>query len=126
MFNLPQVAFPRVRHSSARASSGICGGISLFSALGTTPINGLTPFKTLGIHEPFQREGRMAKTPKNHGKDWTDKDVTELRRLAKHNTPTRVIALKTGRSTEAIYQKASTEGISLRPTNQSPYTRSKK
>jgi hypothetical protein len=68
----------------------------------------------------------MAKTPKNHGKDWTHKDVTELRRLAKQNTPTRVIALRTGRSTEAIYQKASAEGISLRPTNQSPYTQKRR
>jgi hypothetical protein len=68
----------------------------------------------------------MAKTPKNHGKDWTAKDVNEFRQLARQNTPTRVIALKTGRSTEAIYQKASTEGISLAPTNQSPYGRRKK
>jgi hypothetical protein len=86
----------------------------------------LTRFETLGIHEPSNARTEWPKTPKNHGKDWTHKDVTELRRLAKQNTPTRVIALKTGRSTEAVYQKASTEGISLRPTNQSPYTRSKK
>jgi hypothetical protein len=32
-----------------------------------------------------------------------------------------VVALKLGRSTESIYQKASIEGVSLRPTNQSPY-----
>ena len=31
-----------------------------------------------------------------------------------------------GRSTESIYQKASIEGVSLRPTNQSPYNRRKK
>jgi hypothetical protein len=68
----------------------------------------------------------MAKTPKNHGKDWTSRDLSELKRLARQNTPTRVVALKLGRSTESIYQKASIEGVSLRPTNQSPYNRRKK
>ena len=42
------------------------------------------------------------------------------------NTPTRVIGLKLGRTPEAIYTKASQEDISLKPTNQSPYNRSKK
>jgi hypothetical protein len=68
----------------------------------------------------------MAKSPKKHGKEWTASDVSELRQLAKQNTPTRVIALKIGRSTEAVYQKASAEGISLRPTNRRPYGRRKK
>jgi hypothetical protein len=68
----------------------------------------------------------MAKTPKNHGKDWTNKDVSALRRLAGQNTPTRVIALKLGRSPESVYQKAHLEDISLRPTNQSPYNRREK
>jgi hypothetical protein len=52
----------------------------------------------------------MAKTPKNHGEDWTRRDLSELKRLAKQNTPTRVVALKLGRSIESIYQKASIEG----------------
>lgn len=67
----------------------------------------------------------MAKTPKNHGSDWTPGDVKELKQLAKGNTPTRVIGLKMGRTPGAVQQKASTEGISLRPTNQSPYNRRK-
>lgn len=67
----------------------------------------------------------MAKTPGNHGKHWTPQDVTQLKQLAKENTPTRVIGLKMGRTPDAVAQKASTEYISLKPTNQSPYNRRK-
>ena len=67
----------------------------------------------------------MAKKPENHGKPWTRQDVKELRELAKHNTPTRVIGIKTGRTPASIYAKASEEGIPLKPTNQSPYNRRK-
>jgi hypothetical protein len=63
----------------------------------------------------------MAKTPPNHGKEWTRKDVAQLREEVKHNTPTRVIGLHMGRTPESIYTKASEENISLKPTNQSPY-----
>jgi hypothetical protein len=63
----------------------------------------------------------MAKKPPNQGKPWTDSEVRKLKDLAKHNTPTRVIGLKMGRSTESVYAKASDENISLKPTNQSPY-----
>jgi hypothetical protein len=63
----------------------------------------------------------MAKRPPNDGKHWSDKDVRELKSLAKENTPTRVIGLKMGRTPEAVYAKASDEGVSLKPTNQSPY-----
>jgi hypothetical protein len=68
----------------------------------------------------------MAKTPKNSGKQWTDKDVSQLKELAKGNTPTRVIGLKLERSEASIQSKASAEGISLKPVNQSPYNRTKK
>jgi hypothetical protein len=67
----------------------------------------------------------MAKTPKNHGKPWTGDEVKQLRQLAKENTPTRVAGLKLGRTEDAVYAKASDEGISLKPTNQSPYNRQK-
>ena len=67
----------------------------------------------------------MAKPPKNHGNEWTPFDVKQLKQLAKENTPTRVAALKLGRTSAAVQQKASTEGISLKPTNQSPYNRRK-
>lgn len=65
----------------------------------------------------------MAKEPKNHGKSWTQTDVRTLRDLARGNTPTRVIGLKMGRTPDAVQQKAITEGISLKPTNQAPYDR---
>jgi hypothetical protein len=68
----------------------------------------------------------MAKKPKNQGTTWSNKDVASLKRLASGNTPTRVIGLKLGRSPDAIYSKASDEGVSLKPTNQSPYNRRKK
>lgn len=63
----------------------------------------------------------MAKTPKNHGKGWTPQQVNELKELAKGNTPTRVIALKLGRTEDSVRSKAQDENISLKPTNQSPY-----
>ncbi|MER8734704.1 hypothetical protein NKH28_34005 [Mesorhizobium sp. M1227] len=67
----------------------------------------------------------MAKQPKNQGKAWTPDQVKTLKELAKGNTPTRVIGLKLQRTEDTIYAKASDEGISLSPTNQSPYNRSK-
>lgn len=68
----------------------------------------------------------MAKQPSNHGKSWTDSQVKDLRGLAKGNTPTRVAALKLGRTPEAVQAKASSLGVSLKPTNQSPYGMKKK
>ena len=67
----------------------------------------------------------MAKSTRNSGKSWTPKDVQQLRQMAKGNTPTRVIGFKLGRTEASIYGKASSEGISLSPTNQSPYNRRK-
>jgi hypothetical protein len=67
----------------------------------------------------------MAKKPSNQGKHWTNQDIRDLKTLAHQNTPTRVIGLKMGRTSEAIYAKASEEGISLKPTNQRPYNRRK-
>ncbi|MEN6520520.1 MAG: hypothetical protein ABFD46_05130 [Armatimonadota bacterium] len=68
----------------------------------------------------------MTKKPANSGKQWTDQQVRELKKLAKENTPTRVIGLKLERTEEAIRSKASEESVSLKPTNQSPYDRTKK
>lgn len=67
----------------------------------------------------------MAKTPSNHGKEWKPAEVKQLRELARENTPTRVIGLKLDRTPGAVHSKASEENISLKPTNQSPYNRSK-
>ena len=63
----------------------------------------------------------MASKLANHREEWTDKDVRKLEKLVDGNTPTRLIARELGRTTGAVYQKASEEGISLKPTNQSPY-----
>ena len=68
----------------------------------------------------------MSKSTRNTGKPWTAPQVQELKQLAKHNTPTRVIGLKLGRTEAAVYAKASAEGVSLAPTNQSPYGTAKK
>lgn len=65
----------------------------------------------------------MSKPPKNHGTSWSKDDVSQLKQLAKENTPTRVIGLKMQRSPGAVQGKASHEGISLKPTNQAPYNR---
>lgn len=65
----------------------------------------------------------MPKSTRNTGNPWTRQDVADLRRLAKVDTPTRVIGLKLGRTVGAVYQRASQEGISLAPTNQSPRNR---
>jgi hypothetical protein len=65
----------------------------------------------------------MAKQPHNHRAEWTRQEVKELRQLAKQNTPTRVIGLKLGRTPASIHNKATREGISLKPINQSPYGR---
>jgi len=68
----------------------------------------------------------MPKRPENYGKNWTIQDVNYLKKLAKENTPTRVIGLKLGRTPGSVQTKASERGISLKPTNQSPYNRQKK
>lgn len=67
----------------------------------------------------------MAKSTRNTGRPWTPQDIRQLKELARGNTPTRVIGPKLGRTATAIYGKASSEGISLGPTNQSPYNRKK-
>ena len=68
----------------------------------------------------------MTKSTRNTGKNWTKGEISQLRSLARQNTPTRVIGLKLGRTENSIRSKASDNGISLKPTNQSPYNRRKK
>lgn len=68
----------------------------------------------------------MTKSTRNSGKRWSSADEGELKRLARVNTPTRVIGLKLGRSEDAVQSKASELGTSLKPTNQSPYNRRRK
>jgi len=62
----------------------------------------------------------MQKLPyyhRNARKPWTDKEVAQLEKLAEQDTPTPVIGLRLGRSTAAVYTKASQEDISLMPPN---------
>jgi hypothetical protein len=63
----------------------------------------------------------MAKAPKNGGSAWTAADDRQLRQLARENTPTRVIAIKLARTPGAVSTRASQQGVSLKPSNQSPY-----
>lgn len=63
----------------------------------------------------------MTKHPEHHEQPWTEDDITQLRELAARNTPTRVIGIKLGRTEDAVYAAAAKHGISLKPSNQSPY-----
>lgn len=67
----------------------------------------------------------MAKYNRNSGKPITSMDIKAVRQLADKNTPTGVIGLEIGRTENSIRKIASENGISLRPTNQSPYNRKK-
>lgn len=62
-------------------------------------------------------------TPANHGRPWTGGDEKTLGQLVRQNTPTRVVGVKLKRTPGAVNAKASGLGVSLKPTNQSPYNR---
>lgn len=68
----------------------------------------------------------MSQYDRNKGKPWKGAEVNKVKQLAKGNTPTRVIALKLGRTPAAIYKVASQNNIPLKPSNQSPYNRRSK
>ena len=65
----------------------------------------------------------MPKYIRNAGKTWTRQEVAQLAQFASKNTPTRVIGLILGRPVNGVRAKAQEIGVSLRPTNQSPYNR---
>jgi hypothetical protein len=67
----------------------------------------------------------MPKSTANTGSRWTPQETRELQTLAKQNTPTRVIGLKLGRTEAGVRSKAAQLGVSLKPANQSPYSRSR-
>jgi hypothetical protein len=60
---------------------------------------------------------------RNSDDRWTVAELIQLRLLVTRNTPTRVIALKLGRSERAVRAQASRLELSLKPVNQSPYNR---
>jgi hypothetical protein len=75
---------------------------------------------------PIGKTGPRKANPKYKwlsGEPWTPQQVRELKSLAKQNTPTGVLSLKLQRPPAAIRSKAQREGISLKPTNRSPYSR---
>jgi hypothetical protein len=77
---------------------------------------------------PIGKQGPRKANPKYKRRSrqpWTEKEVKQLRSLAKANTPTRVISLKMQRPPASIASKAQREGISLKPINRSPYNRRK-
>lgn len=67
----------------------------------------------------------MAKKPTNQGKVWTRVQESQLKKLAKGNTPTRLMAYRLGRTPKAVQSKAQELDISLKPVNKSPYNRHK-
>ena len=62
----------------------------------------------------------------NSAKPWSPADQKRLADLAAGNTPTRLIAMKLGRTEGSVRTKAQSLGVSLGPPNQSPYKRTKK
>src|SRR6185295_5169984 len=75
---------------------------------------------------PIGKRGARKAHPKykqRAGQPWSSKEVKELRTLARDNTPTGVLSVKLRRPPAAIRSKAQREGISLKPTNRSPYNR---
>jgi len=61
------------------------------------------------------------KKPANSGKDWGPKEVAQLKMELRSNTPTRMIGHHLKRSPGAVQQKASSLGLSTKPTNKSPF-----
>jgi hypothetical protein len=55
----------------------------------------------------------MPKSTRNTGKEWTSAENKQLKELAAHHAPTRVIGVKLKRTPAAIYSHAAQEGISL-------------
>jgi hypothetical protein len=64
---------------------------------------------------------KVAKTPANHRQPWSRSEQAQLKREAKGNTPTPVIALHLKRTNSSVQNKAHELGVSLKPTNKSPY-----
>ena len=58
----------------------------------------------------------MAKPPKNARNEWLPADIKLIRQLVKQSTPSSGIAKMLGRSMSSLYNRASIEGISLKPS----------
>jgi hypothetical protein len=72
--------------------------------------------------EASAKEAQVApKKPANSGKDWGPKEVAQLKKELRSNTPTRLMGHHLKRSPDAGQQKASSLGLSTKPTNKSPF-----
>jgi hypothetical protein len=75
---------------------------------------------------PIGKKGPRKKNPaykRRLREPWSSADLRTLKQLAKGNTPTGVMSIELQRPETAIRSKAQREGISLKPTNRSPYNR---
>lgn len=59
----------------------------------------------------------MKRKPLNSGKPWSPSDMKRLKEDIRHHTPARMIALHLKRTVDAIYAKASTMHLALRPAH---------
>lgn len=66
------------------------------------------------------RETEVTMANENDGTPWSDDDLQTLKTLITENTPPRLVAMKLGRTEDAIRDKVKVEGLSLAPTNRSP------
>ena len=64
--------------------------------------------------------------PKNLWKEYLQTDIQKFKKLVKENTPTPLIAYDMWRTEWGIRKLAHNMGISLKPTNKSPYGTKKK
>ncbi|HEY3875058.1 MAG TPA: hypothetical protein VGM92_06250 [Candidatus Kapabacteria bacterium] len=112
---------PSRSSSTKRSSSG--KGKGFLSSSHTRTTSGRRIFEPIDKTPTERREAgeKLPKSLRNTGERWNPTDVRELRTLSKKNTPTRIIGMKLGRDETSIRSKASKEGISLKPTNRSPY-----
>jgi hypothetical protein len=62
----------------------------------------------------FSKDVSIMGNPQLFRKQWTAEEVLHLRKLVRQSAPAQVIARKLGRSMDAVYVKASREGLSLR------------
>ena len=88
--------------------------------------NSLKPRLPIPPCRSFSLSGGNMSVPQFMRKQWTAEEVFQLRKLARKNTPAQVIARKLGRSIDAVYVKASREGLSLRlvPEQELPVSQS--
>jgi hypothetical protein len=89
---------------------------------------GRTTLKEIALREPSTTLSADTSTTarrrqmvnENDRKPWSDDDLHKLKIMITENTPTGLIAMKLGRTEDAIRDKVAAEGLSLAPTNRSP------